>query len=409
MSAGVPLRYRLLIAFLSITVAALVVAVGALAFNARRLEVALDQQEAALVQEPTVAEDPVPDPASVPLVPATDGGLASLHTPIPDEVGENERRDIETFRSVAPSVVNIENLTLRTDPFRRNVMAMPRGTGSGFVWDREGHIVTNFHVIQGGNAARVTMADGSAWIANVVGHHPDKDVAVLQIEAPAEQLTPITVGTSSDLVVGQHVMAIGSPFGLDQTLSTGVISGLGREIMSVGNRPIQGVVQTDAAINPGNSGGPLLDSSGRLIGINTAIFSPSGASAGIGFAVPIDTVNSIVTQLIEHGRVVRPGLGVVVDEGNLAARAQVRGALVLMVKPNSPAAGAGIQPTRRDARSGAIVLGDVIVEIDGEAIEDHLDLFRILDRKAVGETIHVGILRGRARMDVELTLAAIQG
>jgi S1-C subfamily serine protease len=409
MSVEVPLRYRLLIAFLAITVAALVVAVGVLGWNAHRLEAEIDGQPAPAAVEAPPSDQPAPSPAAVPLVPPVDGGLANLRGPIPEEVGESERRDIETFRSVAPSVVNIENLTVRTDPFRRNVMALPRGSGSGFVWDEEGHIVTNFHVIQGGNAVRVTMADGSAWIANVVGHLADKDVAVLKIEAPTELLTPIPVGSSTDLVVGQHVMAIGSPFGLDQTLSTGVISGLGREIMSVGGRPIQGVIQTDAAINPGNSGGPLLDSSGRLIGVNTAIFSPSGASAGVGFAVPVDTVRSIVTQLIEHGRVVRPGLGVVVDEGDLAVRARIRGALVLMVKPGSPAAEAGIQPTRREARSGAIVLGDVIVEVDGETISDHLDLFRVLDRKAVGDTISVGIVRGRARLDVQVTLVAIDG
>jgi S1-C subfamily serine protease len=253
------------------------------------------------------------------------------------------------------------------------------------------------------------MADGSAWIANLVGHVADKDIAVLKIDAPPELLTPIQVGSSANLVVGQHVLAIGSPFGLDQTLSTGVISGLQREIMSVGGRPIQGVVQTDAAINPGNSGGPLLDSSGRLIGVNTAIFSPTGSSAGVGFAVPVDTVRSMVTQLIVHGRVVRPGLGVIIDEGDLALRAGVRGALVLMVKPGSPAEAAGIQPTRRDLRSGAIVLGDVVVEVDGETIADHLDLYRVLDRKAVGDTVQVGLVRGRARVDVRLPLVPVEG
>jgi len=406
MSAQIPLRYRLLIAFLVITVMALTVAVAVLAINAAHVDSELDAR-AALRDVPP--EDAGPNLAAIPLVPPTDGGLAPLRTELPEDIGELERRDIETFRSAAPSVVNIENLTVHADPFRRNVMALPRGSGSGFVWDDHGHIVTNFHVIQHGNATRVTMADGSAWIASLVGHAADKDVAVLKIEAPAALLTPIVVGSSSNLVVGQHVMAIGSPFGLDQTLSTGVISGLGREIMSVGGRPIQGVVQTDAAINPGNSGGPLLDSAGKLIGVNTAIFSPSGASAGVGFAVPVNTVQSIVEQLIQHGRVVRPGLGVVVDEGDLAVRARVRGALILLVKPGSPAAAAGIEPTRRDMRSGAIVLGDVIVEIDGETIADHLDLFRVLDRKAVGETISVGILRGTSRISVRLTLVAIEG
>jgi S1-C subfamily serine protease len=405
MTAQIPLRYRLLIAFLVITVMALVVAVGVLAWNAARME---DELVARANAEPA-SLDRGPSPGAVPLVVPIDGGLALPRSPIPEELGDLERRDVETFRSAAPSVVNIENLTLRTDPFRRNVMALPRGSGSGFVWDAEGHIVTNFHVIQGGNAVRVTMADGSAWIANLVGHVADKDIAVLKIDAPPELLTPIQVGSSANLVVGQHVLAIGSPFGLDQTLSTGVISGLQREIMSVGGRPIQGVVQTDAAINPGNSGGPLLDSSGRLIGVNTAIFSPTGSSAGVGFAVPVDTVRSMVTQLIVHGRVVRPGLGVIIDEGDLALRAGVRGALVLMVKPGSPAEAAGIQPTRRDLRSGAIVLGDVVVEVDGETIADHLDLYRVLDRKAVGDTVQVGLVRGRARVDVRLPLVPVEG
>jgi S1-C subfamily serine protease len=342
---------------------------------------------------------------------AVDAGArvaSALPPPIlPESLSEVERRTIDVFRASAPRVVHIENLAVRADPFRRNVLAMPRGTGSGFVWDEAGHVVTNFHVIQGADAVRVTLADGSAWSASLVGVAADKDLAVLRVDTPTGLLEPVELGSSAELVVGQHVLAIGNPFGLDHTLSTGVISGLGREIMSVGDRPIQGVIQTDAAINPGNSGGPLLDSRGRLIGVNTAIFSPTGASAGIGFAVPVDTVKSIVTQLIEHGRVVRPGLGVVIDEGDLARRAGIRGALVLLVQPGSSAARAGLLPTERDGRTGAVMLGDVIVEMDGERIDDHLDLYRALDRKQIGDAVRLGILRGQGRIDVRLTLQAV--
>lgn len=194
------------------------------------------------------------------------------------------------------------------------MMQIPEGTGSGFIWDHAGNIVTNFHVIQNADAAQVTLSDQSSWKARLVGGAPDKDLALLRIDAPADRLRPIPIGSSKDLQVGQKVFAIGNPFGLDQTLTTGVISALGREIESLTRRPIQGVIQTDAAINPGNSGGPLLDSAGRLIGVNTQIYSPSGAFAGIGFAIPVDTVNRFVPELIRYGRVIRPGIGVQVAE-----------------------------------------------------------------------------------------------
>ena len=318
-----------------------------------------------------------------------------------------ETRTIETFRRASPAVVYITKLAVRTDRFRRDVFAIPQGSGSGFVWDDRGHVVTNYHVIAGGQAARVTLADRSVYAATLVGEAPDKDLAVLRIEAPKEKLTPLPVGTSHDLAVGQYALAIGNPFGLDHTLSTGVISGLGREIKSLSDRPIQGVIQTDAAINPGNSGGPLLDSSGRLIGINTAIYSPSGASAGIGFAVPVDTVNRIVTQLIEFGRVVRPGFGIQIAEESLARRVGVDGVLVLAVLQGSPAEQAKLRPTRRDRRTGDIVLGDIIVGIDGKAVHNPDDLYRALDAKRVGQTVTVTILRGKARAEVEISLAPV--
>jgi S1-C subfamily serine protease len=400
-----PLGYRALIAGLTVVVIVLAVAVALLGVKVLSREArtpsngGLDDSTGQVAHARTATG--IVDAGTVRIA-------RTLPPPIlPEDLDAVERRTIDVFRASAPRVVHIENLAVRADPFRRNVLAMPRGTGSGFVWDASGHIVTNFHVIQGADAVRVTLSDGSAWSAALVGFVTDKDLAVLKIDTPTGLLDPVELGSSADLVVGQHVLAIGNPFGLDHTLSTGVISGLGREIMSVGNRPIQGVIQTDAAINPGNSGGPLLDSRGRLIGVNTAIFSPTGASAGIGFAVPVDTVKSIVTQLIEHGRVVRPGLGVVIDEGDLARRAGIHGALVLVVQPGSPAARAGVVPTRRDARSGAIVLGDVIVEMDGERIDDHVDLYRALDRKQIGDTVRLGVLRGQGRIEVRMTLQGV--
>jgi S1-C subfamily serine protease len=213
----------------------------------------------------------------------------------------DELANINLFKQASPSVVNITSLGVQRDMFSMNVQQVPRGTGTGFVWDAQGHIVTNFHVIQGGQGARVTLSDQSVYDAKLVGAFPDRDLAVLQIDAPKEKLPPLAMGSSRDLVVGQRVYAIGNPFGLDQTLTMGIVSALNREIESFNNRTIRGVVQTDAAINPGNSGGPLLDSAGRLIGVNTQIASPSGASAGIGFAIPVDEVNRIVPRRTRPG------------------------------------------------------------------------------------------------------------
>ncbi len=230
------------------------------------------------------------------------------------DLAEDEKSTISLFRNVSPAVVYITTASVRRDRFSFNLMEIPRGTGSGFIYDKQGHVVTNYHVIQNADTANVTLADQSTWPAQLVGVEPDQDLAVLKVDIPSARLQPILIGTSDDLQVGQKVFAIGNPFGFDQTLTTGVISGLGREVTSVTERKITGVVQTDAAINPGNSGGPLLDSAARLVGVNTAIYSPSGAYAGIGFAVPVDTVNRIVPQLIQHGRVARPVLGIIPDD-----------------------------------------------------------------------------------------------
>ena len=258
------------------------------------------------------------------------------------DLAEEEKTTIALFRQASPSVVHITTLAVRQDAFSLDVFQIPQGTGSGFVWDKQGHIVTNFHVIRDADAAQVTLADHSSWKARLVGAYPDKDLAVLMVDAPKDKLHPIAIGTSHDLQVGQRLFAIGNPFGLDQSLTTGIISALGREIESVNRLAIKDMIQTDAAINPGNSGGPLLDSSGRLIGVNTAIYSPSGASAGIGFAIPVDEVNRIVPQLIRHGKVVRPGLGVQVAPDHLADELGINGVVIVGVQPGSPAAKAGL-------------------------------------------------------------------
>ncbi|KAE9449126.1 hypothetical protein C3L33_18964, partial [Rhododendron williamsianum] len=271
---------------------------------------------------------------------------------------------------------------------------VPQGSGSGFVWDKEGHIVTNYHVIRGASDVKVTLADQTTYDAKIVGYDQDKDVAVLHVDAPRNKLRPIPVGVSGDLLVGQKVYAIGNPFGLDHTLTTGVISGLRREISSAATgRPIQDVIQTDAAINPGNSGGPLLDSSGNLIGINTAIYSPSGASSGVGFSIPVDTVGGIVDQLVKFGRVTRPILGIKFAPDQSVEQLGVSGVLVLDAPPNGPAGKAGLLPTKRDAY-GRLILGDIITSVNGKKVTNGSDLYRILDQCKVGEKVIVEVLRG---------------
>jgi S1-C subfamily serine protease len=309
-----------------------------------------------------------------------------------------EQRAISIFEEARPSVVYITTLVYRRDFFTFNVFEIPQGTGSGFIWDEAGRIVTNFHVIYEAQDVQVTLSDQSVWKAKVVGRAPDKDLAVLRIDAQREKLKPIRIGTSSNLQVGQSVCAIGNPFGLDQTLTTGIISALGREIESMTRRPIQGVIQTDAAINPGNSGGPLLDSAGLCIGVNTAIASPSGAYAGVGFAVPIDTVNRIISQLIAYGKVIQPGLGIQAVEDSVARRVGIdEGVLVLDVERRGAAAAAGMMATRYDA-AGNVVLGDIIVSIDGQAVKSSDDLYRILEGYNVGDEVRVEVVRaGRTR------------
>jgi S1-C subfamily serine protease len=316
-----------------------------------------------------------------------------------------EQATVELFRRSAPSVVYITSVALRRDFFSFSLRRIERGSGSGFVWDKKGHIVTNYHVIEGANAARVTLADQTTWDARLVGAAPEKDLAVLRVDAPSEKLVPLEVSDDEEVEVGQFVIAIGNPFGLDHTLTTGVVSALGREIDSRAQIPIRDVIQTDAAINPGNSGGPLIDSNGKLVGVNTAIFSPSGAYAGIGFAIPAATVRWVVGDLIKHGRIIRPGIGVDIARSELAHRMGIEGALILNVHPGGAAERAGLRATRRTQR-GEIVLGDVIVGVGDERIRSAHDLLLALEPYRNGQKVTLKVWRDGREIEVVVRLSA---
>jgi len=322
------------------------------------------------------------------------------------DLAEDEKNTIELFDSVSPSVAYITSIELRRNIFSLNIYEIPKGTGSGFIWDREGRIVTNYHVIEDASRVEVTLSDHSTWKGIVVGTAPDKDIAVLQITAPAEKLKPIIVGESNNLKVGQKVFAIGNPFGLDQTMTTGIVSALGREIKSVTGRTIQDVIQTDAAINPGNSGGPLLDSAGRLIGVNTAIYSPSGASAGIGFAVPVDIVNRVVPEIIRYGKVTRPGLGVSIADDRIVARMGLKGVLLINIQPGSAAEKAGLIGTSKSGDD--IILGDIIESVNNKSVSSYNDLRNEFDKYHVGDEVTLGILRDERRMKVKVRLERVE-
>jgi S1-C subfamily serine protease len=322
------------------------------------------------------------------------------------DLAGDEKSTIELFRKASPSVVFITTRARAMDFATRNVFEVPQGAGSGFIWDNAGHVVTNYHVIREASSAQVTLNDHSTFPAELVGVAPEYDLAVLRIQTEASRLPPIAIGTSHDLQVGQKVFAIGNPFGLDQSLTTGVVSALGRTIQGVAGNEIEEVIQTDAAINPGNSGGPLLDSAGRLIGVNTAIFSPSGSNAGIGFAVPVDTVNRAVPQLIRNGRIVRPRLPVSINEplSNRIPRELLgtEGVLILGVDPNAAAA-SGLRGTRRTL-AGQYLWGDVIQAIDGKPVKSVTDLYRVLEDYRAGDTVTVTVFRDGRQLDVKVQL-----
>ena len=319
---------------------------------------------------------------------------------------EAERATIQIFGSASPSVVFITTATKRLDLFTRRVTEIPQGTGSGFIWDEQGHIVTNFHVIRGASAATVILSDHTPYPATLVGASPDHDLAVLQIQVPpGTKLTPIPLGTSHDLQVGQFTYAIGNPFGLDQTLTTGVVSALRREITGVAGNQIEDVIQTDAAVNPGNSGGPLLDSAARLIGVNTAIYSPSGSSAGIGFAIPVDTANLVIPQIIKTGSYQRARLPIQADEGlnrrlaDAAGLGNVPGVIILAVAPAGTTAGLKGVVQTDDRR---LVINDIIQKINGRAVRNVSDLLNALDHVKPGTAVELEVWRDSKTRTVQV-------
>ena len=329
-----------------------------------------------------------------------------LHFTADQPLSAEELKTITVFEKAAKSVAYITNTAVRRDIWSLNTFEVPQGSGSGFIWSTQGHIVTNFHVVYGADSIQVVLDDQSTYDARVIGVDPDHDLAVLQINASQKQLHPLDIGNSQNLQVGQQVLAIGNPFGLDHTLTTGVVSALGRSIKSINDRTIEGVIQTDAAINPGNSGGPLLNSSGQLIGVNTQIISPSGAFAGVSFAVPVDIVKRIVPQLIQYGKVIRPGLGISLIPDSIASRWGIRGIVIARIQPGSAAAKAGLK-SLEELQSGRIRLGDVIVSIEGDPVRSYDDLATILDRHNVGDRITLGVRRNNKERTIIITLQAV--
>ena len=317
------------------------------------------------------------------------------------DLADFEKSTIAVFNNAAPSVVYIFTENAQAGFFGRQ--EIQQGAGSGFLWDRHGHVVTNYHVIQGAQRIQVRLDSGEAIPASYVGGSMDHDLAVIRLRSTPQGIRPIPVGTATDLAVGQAVFAIGNPFGLARTLTTGVISALDRRLPTAGGREVMGVIQTDAAINPGNSGGPLIDSAGRLIGVNTAIISGSGNSAGIGFAVPVDVVNRVVPKLITNGKVPRPGIGIVVVDEEIAASLGVLGVVIDRVMPGSEAQRVGLQGI--DYRNRLI--GDIIVAAGNQEVRNIDDFMRILENYEIGEKILLDVRRGDQIRTVEVKIMDI--
>lgn len=319
---------------------------------------------------------------------------------------EDERNSISVFEAAAKSTVFVTNKRRVVDFLNRRAVDVPAGSGSGFIWDTDGHVVTNFHVVKDAQSLSVTLYDHRSLDAEIVGVESRKDIAVLKLVNAPKDLKPIQAQRGLKLLVGQKALAIGNPFGLDQTLTTGVISALGRDLPGPDNVTIRDMVQTDCAINPGNSGGPLLDSSGRLIGMNTMIYSGSGSSAGIGFAVPVSAIAQVVPQIIKDGRAEQIGMGVRIDsEQFLERQFGVRGVLVIQVYPNTPAAKAGLRGTQRTPRG--LSLGDIITKIDDVVINDYDDLYTELDKRKAGDKVKLRLLRGDQQIDVDVDLIVL--
>jgi S1-C subfamily serine protease len=369
------------------------------------------------VAEPSLAPTSLVAVTPEPLLPPATSQVSPGATAVITAVTSLEEQVSQVYVSAAPGVVNITNRSYTYDFFFQPVPQ--EGTGSGFVYDTEGHVVTNYHVIEGASELYVALADETTVPANVVGADPSNDLAVIRVDISAELLHPIPLGESRNLRVGQFAVAIGNPFGLERTLTVGVVSALGRVIESPDDRFIGEIIQTDAAINPGNSGGPLLDLSGRIIGVNTAIFSPSRASAGIGFAVPVDTVRRVVPELISRGYYPHPWLGAsmwnltpelagVLREAGMEVPVE-DGLLLVETSPGSPAAQAGLRGGQTQVRVGRFILligGDILTAIDGEPIASDRDLALYLDTQTqVGQTIQVHIWREGKELNVPVTLA----
>ncbi len=352
-------------------------------------------EQVAYNQEDSSATNPETEPSPTPSL-----SYKRAVDPV-NTFGTHESAVINLFESAAPSVVFITTSSLSQARWSMDVTEIPKGTGTGFMWDEKGHIVTNFHVLEGGNKFTVTLSDQTSYDAEVVGAEPNKDLAVLRINA-GPKAKPLPVGKSNNLKVGQFTYAIGNPFGFDQTLTTGVVSALGREITARSGTKIYDVIQTDAAINPGNSGGPLLNSSGRVIGVNTAIYSPSGAYSGIGFSIPIDVVNIVVPDLIQYGRVKRPIMGVELVSPNYVRDA---GAMIRNVSEGSPAERAGLIGLSR-GRNGVTLAGDLIVGIDEKDISSNVDLIEALEKYKPGDNITVIYNRGGKMYETSLKLTS---
>jgi S1-C subfamily serine protease len=343
--------------------------------------------------------------------PLLDPNAAPREVTARGNLAEDEQATINLFKAVNKSVVHITTSAIGRD-FRMNPTEVPAGSGSGFVWDNKGYIVTNYHVIRGARRAdgkiNVVLYNSRTLPAEVVGVNPGSDLAVLKVKAAVGELNPIPIGRSSELQVGQKVFAIGSPFSLDQSLSTGIVSGLGREIRSAGGEMLKDVIQVNAAINPGNSGGPLLDSAGRLIGVTTAILSETGQFSGLGFAIPVDTVNAVVPQLIQSGTTEPPALGLTLFRDDQAAILRERGylkqdgVLVANVWQNGGAEAAGIRPTRQTWEG--IVLGDLITHIDGKPTPNTKTVAQLISQKKVGDVVHVTIDRDGKPLEADVTL-----
>ncbi|WP_437948739.1 trypsin-like peptidase domain-containing protein [Sorangium sp. So ce296] len=352
---------------------------------------------------------PSQSPTTAPDAPAAPTASTTLQTmpppvtpPSKNALIEDERNTISVFREVAPATVFVTQRRLVVDRFWGTAVEVPAGSGTGFVWDADGHIVTNFHVVDNAQSLVVQLQGEKTFPAKLVGVEPRKDIAVLKIDAPKEMLKPIQVAPLREpLEVGQKAIAIGNPFGLDHTLTTGIISALGRQVEGAGGVTIRDMIQTDAAINPGNSGGPLLDSSGHLIGMNTMIYSKSGTSAGIGFAVPSTTIARVVPQIIKTGKAETVGLGIQLDPAHrLERRNGIRGVIVMGVVPGGPADKAGLRGLSEGDRG--LTLGDVIVGIDGAPVDDYDALYNALDGKKPGEKVKVDLLRGGQKTTVEV-------